>query len=48
MLRTLRKYLLKVPSDNVTETLAVFVHEDVPQDSAERGLVPVGKTVAFF
>jgi hypothetical protein len=42
---TLRKYLLKFPSGKLTEILAVFVHEDVPQDSAERGLVPEGKTI---
>jgi hypothetical protein len=42
---TLRKYLLKVPSGKLTEILAVLVHEDVPQDSAERGFVPEGKAI---
>ena len=41
---TLRKYLLKVPSGKVTETLAILVYEDVLQDSAETSLVTGGKT----
>ena len=37
-------FRLKVPSGKITEALAILVHEDILQDSAERGLVPEGKS----
>ncbi len=43
----MRKYLLKVPSGKITETLAVFVHDDVPLLSADRTWVPWGMTVGL-
>lgn len=41
---TLRKYRLGVPSARMTDTLAVLVQADTPQESAEITLVPFGRT----
>lgn len=41
---TFKKYLFGVPSARMTETFAVFVQADIPQDSAVTILVPLGNT----
>lgn len=41
---TFKKYLFGLPSDRMTETFAVFVQADIPQDSAVIILVPLGNT----
>lgn len=48
MKRTFRKYLVGVPSGRITETLAVFVHADTPDDSEETTFVPSGITVVVY
>ena len=42
---TFIKYLFGLPSSRMTETLAVFVQADTPQDSAEMTFVPLGITM---
>lgn len=41
---TFMKYLFGLPSDRMTETFAVFVQADIPQDSAVVTFVPLGNT----
>ncbi len=41
----LRKYLLDLPLGRTTESFAGFVHDEVPQDSAETIFVSLGSTV---
>lgn len=41
---TFTKYLFGLLSGRMTETFAVFVQADIPQDSAETTFVPLGMT----
>lgn len=44
----MRKYLFGLPSGRTTETFAVFVQADIPQDSADITFVFRGMTAKVF